>query len=95
MPLEKQPDDVALENVIDRPSVPSVFPALNPDDYRQDLSSFDLTKEQEDAFLEALWQIMKTMVEIGWGVDTVQLLLPELFEESARNQSRKGEHANE
>lgn len=58
--------------------VPSL--RLNPDDYRQGLAAFDMTKEQENELLGVLWQIMKTMVEIGWGVNSVQYLLPEIFE---------------
>lgn len=51
-----------------------------PDIYREDIASLNLTREQEDELLQTLWEIMRTMVEIGWGVDTINSLLPELFD---------------
>ena len=50
---------------------------FEPDDYRHHLDEFDLTQEQQNELLESLWMIMSTMVDIGWGVDTVQILLPD------------------
>jgi len=41
---------------------------------------FDLTYEQQTELLQTLWNIMSTFVDIGWGVDTVQMCLPELFD---------------
>ncbi|MDM3871808.1 hypothetical protein QSV34_10640 [Porticoccus sp. W117] len=52
---------------------------LDIDDYREDLANFELTPEQEIELLSTLWQIMATMVDIGWGVDNVQLMIPDLF----------------
>ena len=40
----------------------------------------DLTAAQQTELLQALWQIMSTMVDIGWSVDSVQMLLPEDFQ---------------
>lgn len=53
---------------------------LDPDDYRQDLAVLNMTEQQENELLEVLWNIMKTLVEIGWGVNSVQYLLPDIFE---------------
>ena len=47
--------------------------ALDPDEYREDLDQFDLTKEQQDEMLAVLWNIMRTFVEIGFGLDSVQV----------------------
>lgn len=47
---------------------------LNPDRYRAHLEGFDLTKEQEDELLSTLWDIMRTFVEIGFGLDSVQVV---------------------
>lgn len=58
---------------------------FNPDDYREHLGENDLSIEQQNAVLEALWQIMSTMVNIGWGVDTVQMFLPDLFENTGQD----------
>ena len=52
--------------------------ALDPDEYREDLAEFGLTEAQENEFLEALWSIMQTFVEIGFGVDSVHHIIPEL-----------------
>ena len=49
---------------------------LDPDDYRADLAEFDLTKEQQDELLQTLWNIMSMMVDLGWGLDSVQLFSP-------------------
>ena len=48
---------------------------LDPDKYRDDLKELDLTEEEENAFLETLWNIMRTFVELGWGLDSVQMIL--------------------
>ncbi len=56
---------------------------LEPDDYAHHLSEFDLTQDHQNELLQALWYIMSTLVDIGWGVDTVQLLLPDIYAEVA------------
>lgn len=79
MPYEKSTDH-SLKNKSIAKQLHHQRPlSLNPDDYRQDLASFQLTEEQENELLDILWNIMKTMVGIGWGVDTVHYLLPEIF----------------
>ncbi len=55
---------------------PLVF---DPDEYRHYLDD-TLSEEQQNELLQALWHIMSIFVDIGWGVDTVQMFLPELFE---------------
>jgi len=52
---------------------------FDADQYRHHLDEYELTQAQEDELLEALWHIMSTMVDIGWGVDNVQRMIPELF----------------
>ena len=47
--------------------------ALDPDEYREDLDEFDLTRAQQDEMLAVLWNIMRTFVEIGFGLDSVQV----------------------
>ncbi len=56
---------------------------LEPDDYRHHLDEFDLTEEKQNELLQSLWHIMSILADIGWGVDTVQILLPDLFAEVA------------
>ncbi len=65
--------------------VPNKAPApandngFNPDDYLADLEAFDLSEAQKRELLQTLWNIMCAFVDIGWGVDTVQHIFPELF----------------
>ena len=47
--------------------------ALDPDEYREHLEDFDLTAEQENELLAVLWNIMRTFVDIGFGLDSVQV----------------------
>ncbi len=55
-------------------------PELDFEEYREDLSSLGMTAEEEDILLETLWDIMRTMVDIGFGMDAVQMVVPALFE---------------
>lgn len=52
---------------------------FDAENYRHHLEEFDLTQDQQNELLETLWHIMSTMVDIGWGVDNVQRMIPELF----------------
>lgn len=56
---------------------------FNPDEYMEDLKDCDLSDEQKHEMLQALWHIMSSMVDLGWGVDTVHIVLPELFSKAA------------
>lgn len=61
---------------------------LNPEEYRHALADLDISQAQQDALLYALWHIISTFVDMGWGVDTVRIVLPELFE-NAGSDSQK------
>lgn len=52
---------------------------FDPDRYREHLANIELDEAQQNELLQVLWDIMSTMVNIGWGVDSVQLVMPELF----------------
>ncbi|MCY7297306.1 hypothetical protein [Alteromonas sp. a30] len=54
----------------------------NLDDYCEDIAALDLSPEQEEELLLLLWEMMRAMVEMGWGVDNINSLLP-LFTEKA------------
>ena len=65
---------------------PSPNVAFDPDDYRADLAELKLTRAQEEELLQTLWTIMSAFVDLGWGVDSVQTVLPglaDLFPETA------------
>ncbi len=57
---------------------------LDMDDYRDDLKNLDLTPEQEAELLTRLWEMMKSFVELGFGVDSMHLILPEIFNSTSQ-----------
>lgn len=61
---------------------------LDPDDYLPYLDGFDMSIEQKQAALFALWHIMSAIVDIGFGMDTVQILLPGIFEKASRDSGK-------
>lgn len=63
-------------------------PVLDVDDYLDDLDDQDLSEEQKIELLETLWNIMAAFVDIGWGVDNVQLVFPELFNQVAQDSQK-------
>ena len=56
---------------------------LDTDAHRHHFAEFNMTVDQQNELLQALWYIMSTLVDIGWGVDTVQMLLPDIYVEVA------------
>ena len=61
-------------------------PRLDPDKYRAYLANMEMTEAQQDEFLETLWNIMRTFVEIGWGLDSVQTLFSGIVEKAMRDE---------
>lgn len=53
---------------------------LNHAELRNDLKDCVFSEEQADELLRVLLEIMTTFVRIGWGIDSIQMFLPELFE---------------
>ncbi|MEM9128334.1 MAG: hypothetical protein AAGA97_01255 [Pseudomonadota bacterium] len=51
-------------------------PGPDPALYAEYLEDFDFTDEQAREFLEAIFYIMKSFVEIGFGVDSLQFIVP-------------------
>jgi hypothetical protein len=60
-------------------------PQFDAAKYRQHLEGFDLTEEQQTELLAILWRILATFVDLGFGVDSVQLL-PALAQASAEDE---------
>ena len=50
--------------------------ALDPEKYRHYLNDLEITDEQAAEFLQVLWNIMHSMVDMGMGLDNIQMLLP-------------------
>lgn len=55
---------------------------FEPERYRKHLKNTELNRAQEDELLRVLWEIMRTMVDLGWGVDNIQSFLPNIFEKA-------------
>ncbi|KIO48278.1 hypothetical protein [Nitrosospira sp. NpAV] len=51
-------------------------PTLDCDAYREDLTEFELTTEQENELLSILWDIMRTMCDLNLDMDAVQMIMP-------------------
>ena len=51
-------------------------PPCDPDKYRVYLEGTELTEDQQREYLETLWSIMATFVELGFGLDSVQQVIP-------------------
>ncbi len=84
MPDKVETENAAMtaDNAIQPPSL-----ALDINKYRTYLNDSDLTDQQAEELLRTLWQVMQTMVNIGWGVDTLNIILPELFNPQAPKDS--------
>ena len=57
--------------------------AFDPSEYVDYMAGFDLTDAQQVEVLQTLWHIMVSMVDMGWGVDNIQLMLPDVFNQEA------------
>ena len=57
--------------------------ALDSNKYSPYLKDSDLSDEQVEELLQTLWQMMQTMVNIGWGLDVLNILLPDIFNQQA------------
>ena len=55
-------------------------PVLDPDKHRHHLAGYGLSPEQEQEVLATLWEIMRTMVDIGLGFDVVSQAIPALLD---------------
>ena len=58
---------------------------LDPEDFREEIAELELNDEQAHELLQNLWHIMSIFVDMGWGVDTLQLVLPELHKDLAQD----------
>ncbi len=48
-----------------------------------------LSDKQVEELLQTLWQMMQTMVNIGWGLDMLNILLPEIFNHQVSSKDAK------
>jgi hypothetical protein len=66
---------------------PTPPPILDIEKYRTHITEFELTEDQQVELLESLWFIMKSMVEFGFEVHSIQSFLPDFPEISIENGS--------
>lgn len=64
----------------------SKLPPFDDPKYRAELGD-DITDEQATEFLRALDFILRKFVDLGWGVDAVQLAIPALAEFNKQSES--------
>lgn len=64
---------------ITQPSTSTVLPRIEIDeaDYMHHFENDTYTEEEAHAFLHALWNIMQNCVDVGWGLDNVQIAIDE------------------
>lgn len=65
----------------------SKLPPFDDPKYRKELEGCDVTEEQATEFLRALDFILRKFVDLGWGVDAVQLAIPALAEFNKQSES--------
>lgn len=84
------------EKINDLISPTSGPPEFDLSDFREEIDELNISDVQAQQILQALWQIMYSAAQIGWGVDIVQIMLPQLFSEVANdNDVKKKGSANE
>jgi hypothetical protein len=77
--FRKEPDLIAYTST----------PPFDPEKYRGFLEDTELSHEQQTEYLKLLWSIMITFVELGFGVDSVQQVLPALEEKDLAPPARE------
>ena len=70
---DRHADDFAASNI----HPPAL--ALDISQYQPYIKDCELSEQQAEELLQTLWQIMSTMVDIGWGLDASQLVLYQIF----------------
>src|SRR5262245_61697551 len=77
--------------------VHDAVPLSEPDygEYLPELADYDLSESQKIEYLRTLWQIMCGFVDLGWGVDAVNLALPGLAKISLETRENEVELGNQ
>lgn len=82
---DREPNDTALVPVEDRAGAGTL--PLDVAKYREHVDDLDLTEAQKAELLRTLWWIMATFVDLGFRVDSVQVLLPAFNEAASLEES--------
>lgn len=88
-------DDLALPNVGELVPVTLKPLAFDAKDYWHDLDGLDISDEQRIAFLETLWNIMSTFVNLAFGADPVHHVLPALVKAAWEDGNIGRQHFNQ
>lgn len=52
-------------------------------EFREYVDEFEMTDDQKDELLRALWSVAVTFADLGWGVESVQHVMPASAEPSS------------
>ncbi|MEW8372665.1 MAG: hypothetical protein AB2722_02050 [Candidatus Thiodiazotropha sp.] len=67
-------------------------PQCDLEKYREHVKDFDLSEEEQAELLQTLWSIMAAFVDLGFGVDSIQLLSSsDQQQESPQIQAQEGQ----
>ncbi|HEY0939229.1 MAG TPA: hypothetical protein VGE08_03940 [Steroidobacter sp.] len=80
-------EDRGLKDTDSASAADSELPPFDAQKYRDELGDLDITEEQATEFLRTLDFILRSFVDLGWGVDSVQKFIPALAEFSSHEDS--------
>ena len=64
-------------------------PKLDIEEHRADLAAFNYTKEQEDEFIQSLWNVVCSAIDAGFGLDAVSMIIPAFTEKALGNEPQE------
>jgi hypothetical protein len=67
---------------------------IDPKKYRQYLDETGWSEEAQDEWLNTLWKLMSTFVDVAWGVDPAQTAMPPLAKLYTESRSEMSEAKN-
>ncbi len=70
------------------PSNPYTPLHLDPGDYMDQLDDFEMSEAQKHEALSALWHIMRMLVDIGFGADSIHFVLPYLLKKTSQDSGK-------
>jgi hypothetical protein len=80
-------DEGSTEEAVHQKGLASALPPFDDPKYRAEIADLNLTEEQATEFLYTLDFILRSFVDLGLGVDSVQNFIPALREFSMDSQA--------
>lgn len=77
-------EDGGIDEAEQRADGGNTLPPFDAQKYRDELHDLDLTEDQATEFLRALDFILRSFIDLGWGVDSVQNFIPAMKEISSQ-----------